>query len=127
LSETILSTNELKDWLEKETGSVLTPVQIQAQKYRDETQNALQSLSEASKVLFDSSQKEIEKRNMKVYNRARALNKLANFFIERLKKLKVLNKYRLTALMRFQLKPKRPLRSLRSTSRTGFRKSAPSS
>jgi hypothetical protein len=39
-------------------------------------------------MLLDVSQKEIEKRNMKVYNRARAFNKLASLFIERLKKLK---------------------------------------
>ncbi len=40
-------------------------------------------------MLLDNSQKEIEKRNMKVYNRARALNKLAALFIERIKKLKI--------------------------------------
>jgi hypothetical protein len=89
LSQTKLTTNELKTWLEKETGSVLTPVQAQAQKHRDETRAALQNLTDASKVLVDVSQKEIEKRNMKVYNRARALNKLAALFIERIKKLKV--------------------------------------
>jgi len=50
-------------------------------------QNALQNLAEASKMLLDNSQKEIEKRNMKIYNRARALNKLAHMFLERLKKL----------------------------------------
>jgi len=48
----------------------------------------LQNLLEASKMLFDNSQAEIDKRNMKVYNRARALNKLALLFIERIKKLK---------------------------------------
>ena len=40
-------------------------------------------------MLLDNTQKEIEKRNMKVYNRARALNKLATLFIERIKKLKI--------------------------------------
>jgi hypothetical protein len=89
LSQTKLSSTALRNWLEKETGSVLTPVQSQAQKQRDETRNALQNLTEASKMLLDNSQKEIEKRNMKIYNRARALNKLATLFIERIKKLKV--------------------------------------
>jgi hypothetical protein len=88
MSETKLSTSEIKTWLEKETGSTLTPVQTQAQKLRDEMQNAMQNLADASKMLLDNSQKEIEKRNMKVYNRARALNKLAHLFMERLKKLK---------------------------------------
>jgi hypothetical protein len=89
LSQIRLSSIELKSWLEKETGSVLTPVQAQAQKQREETRNALQNLAEASKLLLDTSQKEIEKRNMKVYNRARALNKLATLFVERIKKLKI--------------------------------------
>jgi hypothetical protein len=89
LSQIRLSSIELKGWLEKETGSVLTPVQAQAQKQREETRNALQNLTESSKMLLDTSQKEIEKRNMKVYNRARALNKLATLFVERIKKLKI--------------------------------------
>ncbi|MCW4017086.1 MAG: hypothetical protein NWF00_00135 [Candidatus Bathyarchaeota archaeon] len=88
MTPTTFTTNDLKAWLETETGSILNPVQAQAQKYSDETQTALQNLSDASKMLFDNSQKEIEKRNAKVYNRARALNKLANIFMERIKKLK---------------------------------------
>jgi hypothetical protein len=88
LTQTTFSTASLKAWLEQETGSILNPVQAQAQRYRDDTQNGLQSLSDASKMLYDNSQKEIEKRNMKVYNRARALNKLAGIFMERIKKLK---------------------------------------
>ncbi len=89
MSQIKLSTNELKSWLEKETGSILTPVQAKAQEHSDQTRNALQNLTEASKMLLDNSQKEIEKRNLKVYNRARALNKLASLFIDRIKKLKI--------------------------------------
>ena len=48
---------------------------------------SLQTVADVSKQLFDTSSKEIEKRNMKVYNRARALNKLARLFLDRLKKL----------------------------------------
>ncbi len=88
LSQTKLTTTELKAWLEKETGSVLAPVQAKAQEQRNQTQAAIQNLVEASKQLLDASQKEIDKRNMKVFNRARALNKLAGMFIERLKKVK---------------------------------------
>ena len=47
----------------------------------------VQALTDVSKQLLDVSTKEIEKRNMKVYNRARALNKLARLFLDRLKKL----------------------------------------
>jgi hypothetical protein len=48
---------------------------------------SIQAVVDVSKMLFDTSSKEIEKRNMKVYNRARALNKLARLFLDRLKKL----------------------------------------
>lgn len=89
MSENKFSSTEIRTWLEKETGSILAPVQTQAQKHRDEMRTALQNLSEASKMLLDNSTKEIEKRNMKVYNRARALNKLAHIFIERIRKLSV--------------------------------------
>src|SRR5665647_2126988 len=47
----------------------------------------IQAIIDVSKLLFDTSSKEIERRNMKVYNRARALNKLARLFLDRLKKL----------------------------------------
>jgi len=81
------NSTEMKVWLEKDTRSTLAPMQQQAQRRRDEINNTIQSLIEASKMLLDNSQKEIEKRNMKIYNRARALNKLAHLFTERLKKL----------------------------------------
>jgi hypothetical protein len=103
LSQTKLSTDELKLWLEKETGSVLSPVQSRAQKHLEETRVALDNLSEASKTLSENSQKEIEKRNMKVYNRARALNKLSSLFIERIKKLKIPDQVSFDTLNSFAL------------------------
>ena len=48
---------------------------------------AVQGVAEVSKSLLDNSAKEIERRNMCVYNRARALNKLARLFVDRFKKL----------------------------------------
>ncbi len=109
LSETRLSTDEIKSWLEKETGSTFTPVQTQAQKHRDEMQAALQNLADASKMLLDNSQKEIEKRNMKVYNRARALNKLAHLFVERLKKLKIPDQISYDSLSTFSAETQKAL------------------
>ncbi len=101
MSELRLSSTEIKSWLENETHSTLTPVQTHAQKLRDETRVALQGLTDASKMLLDISAKEIEKRNMRVYNRARALNKLAHLFIERLKKLNVPEQVTYDSLSRF--------------------------
>jgi hypothetical protein len=87
-STTQFSTSlEAKRWLESQTGAVLNPVHAKAKKLRDEMNLQIQALADVSKLLLDVSSKEIEKRNMKVYNRARALNKLARLFIDRLKKL----------------------------------------
>ena len=90
MTETTLqfaSSNEVKRWLENQTRSILTPVHAQAKKLRDDMNLSLQAVADVSKLLFDTSSEEIEKRNMKVYNRARALNKLARLFLDRLKKL----------------------------------------
>jgi hypothetical protein len=89
LSETKFTTNEIRGWLEKETRSILTPVQNQAKQLRDELNAALQNEEEACKLLLDNSNKEIERRNMRVFGRARALNKLARLFLDRLKKISV--------------------------------------
>ncbi len=87
MSETRLSSNEIEEWLIEQTRSTLTPAQEKAKQFRDEMNTAIQSEIEISKMLLDNSTKEIERRNMRVYNRARALSKLAHLFLERLKKL----------------------------------------
>ncbi|MCW4005235.1 MAG: hypothetical protein NWF04_01350 [Candidatus Bathyarchaeota archaeon] len=88
MSGVSLSVSELSAWLERETGSVLSSVQGQAQRHLEETVDALQNLAEASKKLSENSQKEIDKQNMKLFNRARALNKLSALFMDRIRKLK---------------------------------------
>jgi phage shock protein A len=89
LSETIqfTSVGEVKRWLENETNSILSPVHAQAKKLRDDMNNAIEAVGDVSQMLLDNSTREIDRRNMKVYNRARALNKLAHLFLDRLKKL----------------------------------------
>ena len=89
LSEAIQfsSTGEVKPWLENQTSTILSPVHDEARKLKDNMNMALQDVNEVSKMLFDNSTKEIERRNMKVYNRARALNKLSRLFLDRLKKV----------------------------------------
>jgi len=89
LPEAKLSSSEIKSWLENETSSTLTPVHAQAQRLRDEVRTAIQNVADVSKMLLDNSAKEIERRNMRVYNRARALNKLARLFLDRTKKVNV--------------------------------------
>ncbi|MEM3726596.1 MAG: hypothetical protein QXK98_07035 [Candidatus Bathyarchaeia archaeon] len=81
--------SEVKSWLERETSSIFVPVHTKAEKLLDEMRDAINNLVDASQMLFDNSAKEIEKRNMKTYGRARALNKLARLFLDRLKQIKV--------------------------------------
>jgi len=81
------SSTETKRWLENQTVSTLKPVHAQAKKLSDDTNLAIHNVEDVSKLLFETSSKEIEKRNMKLYNRARALNKLSRLFLDRLKKL----------------------------------------
>lgn len=80
-------TGEVKPWLENKTNAILSPVHAQAKKLRDDMNLAVQGIAEQSQMLLDNSNREIEKRNMKVYNRARALNKLSHLFVDRLKKV----------------------------------------
>jgi hypothetical protein len=93
LSETLkFSSHNIKSWLESETGSIFIPVHANAQKLTDQMRGSLENLTDASKMLLDNSGKEIEKRNMKTYGRARALNKLARLFLDRMKQINVPDK-----------------------------------
>jgi hypothetical protein len=90
MSEAIqFSSNDIQNWLENETNSILTPVHAQAKKLRDDMRDAIQNVTDVGKMLLDNSTKEIEKRNMRVYNRARAMNKLARLFTDRIRKVNV--------------------------------------
>jgi hypothetical protein len=81
------TSTQAKQWLETQSSTILSPVHAQAKKVRDDMDASIQAVIDVSKLLFDTSTKEIEKRNMKVYNRARALNKLSRLFLDRFKKL----------------------------------------
>ena len=95
------SSNDIKGWLENETSAILTPVHAQATKLRDDMRDAVQNVMDVSKMLLDNSAKEIEKRNMRVYNRARAMNKLARLFTERIKKVNVPDQVSYDSLNKF--------------------------
>ncbi|MCW4010361.1 MAG: hypothetical protein NWF05_07045 [Candidatus Bathyarchaeota archaeon] len=125
MSQTKLSTDELKTWLQTETGSVLAPVQARAQKHLDETRTALENLSEASKTLSENSQKEIEKRNMKVYNRARALNKLSSLFMDRIKKLKTPDQVSFDSLSSFAVETQKMMNVFEIDIRNWFPRISP--
>jgi len=87
-----LSSKDIKSWLESETESIFVPVHAKAQRLLDEMRKTLDNLTEVSKMLLDNSAKEIEKRNMKTYKRARALNKLARLFADRIRQIQMPDK-----------------------------------
>ena len=87
MSEIKLSSDQIKDWLENETDHFLSPIQEEAKNNLQTLQQIKENILETTKILIESSQKEIEKRNMRVLNRARALNKLAHLFSDRINKI----------------------------------------
>ena len=98
---TNFSSNDIESWLKEQTSSILTPVQAQAQKLRNDMHDAIQNFADVGKMLVDTSAKEIEKRNMRTYNRARAMNKLARLFTDRIKKVTVPDQISYDNLNRF--------------------------
>ena len=96
-----LSSNNIESWLKDETASILDPVQAQAQKYRDKMRDAIENFADVGKTLMDNSSKEIEKRNMRTYNRARAMNKLARLFADRIRKVTIPEQVSYDSLNRF--------------------------
>ena len=102
MSEVIqFSSNEIKSWLENQTTSILTPVHEQAKKLRDDMHDAILSVTDVSKMLLENSAKEIEKRNKRIYNRARAMNRLARLFSERIRKVTVPDQVSYDSLSKF--------------------------
>jgi hypothetical protein len=89
LSEVKLASKDARSWLDKETRQTFVPVHAKARKLLDEMRKNLDSLAEASKMLLDNSAKEIEKRNMRTHGRARAMNKLARLFVDRMRIIKI--------------------------------------
>jgi hypothetical protein len=84
-----LSSKDVRSWLERETGSIFIPVHTKAQKLLNEMKDVVDDLAEVCRMLFENSAKEIEKRNVKTYKRARALNRLARLFLDRTRQIKV--------------------------------------
>lgn len=102
LSDTLkFSWSDIKGWLERETGQIFLPVHAKAQRLSEEMRKSLENLAEVSRQLLDNSGKEIERRNMKTYGRARALNRLARLFFDRTRQIKTPEKVTYASLESF--------------------------
>ena len=83
MSDTLeIPLNAVKEWLDKETTSIVEPLKADAKKLLEDTQSKLEDLLETCDKLLDDAEKEIAKGNRKTYRRAKFLNKLAGKFAD---------------------------------------------
>jgi len=81
MSDTLeIPLNTVKEWLEKETTSLVGPLKADAKKLLEDTQSKLGDLLENCDKLLDDAEKEIAKGSRKTYRRAKFLHKLAGKF-----------------------------------------------
>jgi len=81
MSDTLeIPLNTVKEWLEKETTSLVEPLKADAKKLLEDTQSKLGDLLENCDKLLDDAEKEIAKGSRKTYRRAKFLHKLAGKF-----------------------------------------------
>jgi len=74
--------SDLKEWLDKETTSLVEPLRADAKKLLEDTQDKLKDLLESCDKLLDDAEKEMAKGSRKTYRRAKALQKLAGKFAD---------------------------------------------
>ncbi len=96
-----ITSREVREWLLEETSSIFTPVHEKAELMLRRMKKTLDDVKDVCKMLLENSGKEIEKRNMKTFRRARALNKLARLFHERIEQVEVPNKVSYNSLHDF--------------------------
>ncbi len=81
MSDTLeIPLNTVKEWLDKETTSLVEPLKADAKKLLEDTQSKLGDLLENCDKLLDDAEKEIAKGSRKTYRRAKFLHKLAGKF-----------------------------------------------
>jgi hypothetical protein len=79
--------SDLKEWLDKETTSIVEPLRADAKKLLEDIQDKLEDLLESCDKLLDDAEKEIAKGSRKTYRRAKALQKLAGKFADSIEEI----------------------------------------
>ncbi len=81
MSDTLeIPLEDVKEWLEKETLSIVEPLKAEARKLLEDTQSMLSDLLEISEKLLDDAEKELAKGSRKTYRRAKFLQKISGNF-----------------------------------------------
>lgn len=71
----------VKEWVEKETGSLVEPLRAEARRHLEETHDKLSDLLETTEKLLEDAEKELTKGSRKTYNRAKYLQKISENFV----------------------------------------------
>jgi DNA repair exonuclease SbcCD ATPase subunit len=83
MSDTLeIPLNAVKEWVDKESTSLVEPLRADAKKLLDDTQGKLEDLLESCDKLLDDAEKELAKGSRKTYRRAKFLHKLAGKFAD---------------------------------------------
>jgi hypothetical protein len=82
---------DVKEWVEQETLSLVKPLRAEARKFLEDTQDKLADLLETSEKLVDDAEKELEKGNRKTYRRAKFLQKISGNFAKLLNNIIIPN------------------------------------
>lgn len=80
---------DLKNWINKETASIVEPLRNKGTNLLKEIQERLEDTIESSEKIFENSDREMQKSNPKTYRFARNANKFAHIFSETLKTVKI--------------------------------------
>jgi len=84
-----ITLTDLKEWLRKETASVIEPLRSKGTDLLREIEERLGDAIESSQKIFESSERELEKNNPKTYRFSRNANKFAQKLSETIKAIKV--------------------------------------
>ncbi len=79
--------DELNDWVQKETASLVEPLRAEARKIIEDNRSKLEELLAACDKLLDDAEKELSKGSRKTYRRAKFLLKLAGQFSDLIEKI----------------------------------------
>ncbi len=79
--------DELNDWVQKETASLVEPLRAEARKIIEDNRSKLEELLAACDKLLDDAEKELAKGSRKTYRRAKFLLKLAGQFSDLIEKI----------------------------------------
>jgi len=87
MSETLeIPLENLKEWLEKETSTIIEPLKAEGTDRLNNIRNKLDNLQETCEKLFDNSENEMMKSNLKTYRRAREAYRLTRNILDTIDK-----------------------------------------